>query len=259
MQALAGGPGELIAGPLVLAVPVALAAGLLAFFSPCTLPLLPGYLSYVAGLAGSEVGEAAGPRRHAAGRTTVGTALFVLGFAALFAAYGALFGGFGSLLLGHQSVLIRGLGAVTILLGLLFAGAFDRLPLAGRTIRLSYRPRLGLLGAPVLGVVFGLGWTPCVGPTLAAVLTLAAESGTAARGTLLCFVYSIGIGLPFVAAAAWLPHLMGVLSVARRHARTIMRAGGALLIAVGIVQVSGGWVSILAALQGYIGGYQLPL
>ncbi|MGH3629224.1 MAG: cytochrome c biogenesis CcdA family protein [Sciscionella sp.] len=256
---LAAGPGALIAGPLVLAAPVALAAGLVSFFSPCTLPLLPGYLSYVAGLAGSEVGEVAAPQRRGASRTVIGTMLFVLGFAALFSGYGALFGGLAALLLGHQSVLVRVLGAATIVLGLLFAGAFDRLPFAGRTVCVSFRPRLGLAGAPVLGVVFGLGWTPCIGPTLAAVLTLAAGSGTAARGAVLSFVYSFGLGLPFLLAAAWLPHLMRVFSLARRHGRVIMRAGGALLVLVGVLQVTGVWGTLIASLQGLIGGYQLPL
>ena len=288
---MSGGIGQLVmSGPLVLAVPVALAAGAVTFISPCCLPLVPGYLSYVAGMSGTDgqrsadpvagpdgsppsvAGAAAGPvavvvspaavRSGSAmrGRTVAGTALFVLGFSALFASYGAAFGGLGVMLLSHQQVLLQVLGGLTIVLGLLFAGAFDRFALAGRVLRPSARPRAGLAGAPLLGVMFGLGWTPCIGPTLAAVLTLAVTTGSAARGAFLAFVYGLGIGIPFLVVAALFQRGMRLFSFARRHAALVTRVGGALLVIVGILQVSGAWAAAMTWLKiHWIGGYQLPL
>src|SRR5258708_7638819 len=204
-------------GPLILALPVAAAAGAVTFLSPCCLPLVPGYLSFVTGVAGagappslavparapaaaaaagaSGVAVAAPPQAATAavpprGRVVAGTALFVLGFSVVFVAYGAALGGLGHLLTGHARALTQVLGGLTILLGLLFAGAFDRFSFAGRIARPSARPKAGLAGAPLLGVMFGLGWTPCIGPTLTAVLALSASTGTLARAAVLAFVYA---------------------------------------------------------------------
>jgi cytochrome c-type biogenesis protein len=184
----------------------------------------------------------------------------VLGFSALFASYGAAFGGLGEVLLSHQRALLQVLGGLTILLGLLFAGVFDRFPLAGRMLRPSARPRAGLAGAPLLGVMFGLGWTPCIGPTLAAVLSLALTTGSAARGALLAFTYGLGIGIPFLAVAAVFQRGMRMFSFARRHARLVTRGGGALLVIVGVLQVSGAWGAAMTWLKvHWVSGYQPPL
>lgn len=283
------GAGQLVtSGPLLVALLVAAAAGALSFFSPCCLPLVPGYLSYAAGVSGAEVqgerpaaraaatvlaaapGAAQEPARRlsatgpssplrARSRVLIGTALFVLGFAAVFTSYGLLFGAVGAWLITYQRVLVVVLGGLTIVLGLSFAGALARVPVMGRTVRLSYLPRVGLAGAPVLGVVFGLGWTPCIGPTLAAVLTLATSSASAGRGAVLSFAYSLGLGIPFLVAALSFQRALVAFGWARRHAQGLMRIGGLGLVLLGLLQVSGAWSMLMASLQGLVAGWVSPL
>ena len=235
-------------GPLLAAIAISALAGLLSFLSPCCLPLVPGYLAYITGAAGSDITPQGLTRRYRHTAVT-GTALFVLGFAAVFTSYGALFGAVGWSLLTHQTLLTRVLGALTIVLGLVFAGALSAVPGLSRTFRPAYRPRVGVLGAPLLGVMFGIGWTPCIGPTLAAVLTLATTTGTAGRGAILTFAYSLGLGIPFLLAAFGISRLVAVFAFARRHAVLVMRSGGGMLVALGFLEVLGLWSQWLAHLQ----------
>ena len=315
------GVGQLVtSGPLILALPVAAAAGAVTFLSPCCLPLVPGYLSFVTGMAGADgsppvvadgsppvvadgsppvvadgapgsapaaggaesrpapqgslgsqgpdgsgVTVAARPLATTAlppprGRVVAGTALFVLGFSVVFVAYGAALGGLGHLLTGHARLLTQVLGGVTILLGLLFAGVFDRFSFAGRIVRPSARPKAGLAGAPLLGVMFGLGWTPCIGPTLTAVLALSASSGAVSRGALLAFVYALGLGVPFLLVSLGLQVAMRAFAFFRRHARLVTRIGGTMLVCVGLLEVTGAWSTFMAWLQvHWVSSYQPPI
>ena len=287
------GVGQLVtSGPLILALPVAAAAGAVTFLSPCCLPLVPGYLSFVTGMAGaggspaaavapgdaapgdapgpaspdgSGVAVAAPPLAPTAtapprGRVVAGTALFVLGFSIVFVAYGAALGGLGHLLTGHARLLTQVLGGLTILLGLLFAGVLDRFSFAGRIVRPAARPKAGLAGAPLLGVMFGLGWTPCIGPTLTAVLALSASSGTVTRGAVLAFVYALGLGIPFLLVSFGFQVAMRTFAFFRRHARLVTRIGGAMLICVGLLEVTGAWFTFMDWLQAHwVSGYQPPI
>nr|WP_275585606.1 cytochrome c biogenesis protein CcdA [Blastococcus saxobsidens] len=253
----------------MLAVGVAALVGLISFASPCVLPLVPGYLAYVAGLTGAQTSAAAIPavnRSEATAaadrpgstmtapagqrrRVVTGALLFVLGFTAVFVSFGALFGGLGRLLLEWAPLLTRLMGVVTIIMGLAFLGGLHWLQ---RERRITRRPPAGLLGAPVLGVVFGLGWTPCLGPTLSAVNTLAYTEASAARGAVLGLAYCLGLGIPFVLVALGARRALTLSSWARRHAQTVMRIGGVLLILLGILLVTGGWDHIMVWLRSWL-------
>jgi cytochrome c-type biogenesis protein len=243
-------------GPLLVAALVAMLVGLISFASPCVLPLVPGYLSYVAGLVGTGTparggggGGTAVDTRSPRTRMVVGALLFVLGFTVVFVAFGTAFGGLGRLLAQHAETLDRVFGVVTIVVGLAFLG---RLPFLQRTARLSVRPVAGLAGAPLLGIVFGLGWTPCLGPTLAAVYSLAFSQATATRGAILGVAYCIGLGVPFVLVALGARWAMGATGFLRRHAQTVTRVGGAVLVIVGLLLLTGVWTEMMDWLRSWL-------
>ena len=227
-------------GSLALAIPVALVAGLVSFFSPCVIPLLPGYLSYATGLSGADLEDA---RR---GRMLAGSVLFVLGFASVFVALGTLSGALGSWLIEWQRQITLVLGTVTILLGLIFAGL---VPWLQRDWRIHAVPAVGLAAAPLLGLLFGLGWIPCVGPTLGVILTLSVNEATAGRGALLSACYALGLGLPFVAAGLAYRRMLGTFGFVRRHQQWVTRVGGLMLVAVGVLLVTGWWAELVSWLQ----------
>ncbi|MEJ8648977.1 cytochrome c biogenesis protein CcdA [Streptomyces sp. MS1.AVA.3] len=232
-----------LSGTLLAAVPIALLAGLVSFFSPCVLPLVPGYMSYVTGVTGTDLGEA---RR---GRMLAGAALFVLGFTAVFVSGGALFGFFGQTLQQYKDVISRVLGVLMILLGLAFAGVLKRF--GQRELRFHMKPAMGLAGAPVLGMLFGVGWTPCLGPTFAAVSTLAYYDASAGRGALLTVAYCLGLGLPFIGVALAFRRALGAFGWVKRHYLWVMRIGGGMMVALGILLVTGIWDSLMSELQSW--------
>ena len=242
--------GTVLSGSLLLALPVASLAGLVSFFSPCVVPLLPGYLSYATGLSGVDLENA---RR---GRMLLGSFLFVLGFSFVFVAYGALFGSLGEWLITYTRQLSIVLGLLTILLGVAFIGV---VPWLQRDVRVHKVPAVGLAAAPLLGVLFGLGWTPCIGPTLTAVTALALNEGTAGRGALLSLAYSIGLGLPFLIAGVAFRRMLGAVRWVRRHQLWVTRFGGALLIVVGLLLVTGIWDQWVAELRSLFPGFEAPV
>ncbi|MGZ0212890.1 MAG: cytochrome c biogenesis CcdA family protein [Actinomycetales bacterium] len=232
-------------GSLLIALPLALLAGLVSFASPCVLPLLPGYLGYVGGLAGT----GGSPDRR---RLLLGVLLFVLGFSSIFVTLGILFGVAGLLLVPWMDLITRIAGVIIILMGLVFIGMFTRMQ---RMVKPKWKVATGLAGAPFLGIVFGLGWAPCIGPTLAAVLALSFNGGSPARGALLGAFYCLGLGIPFLLVALGLNWVTGSVAWLKRHIRAINIGGGVVLILVGVVMVSGLWTRLMSSLGGVIGGF----
>jgi cytochrome c-type biogenesis protein len=239
-----------LSGSLLLAVPVAIVAGLVSFFSPCVVPLLPGYLSYATGLSGADLESA---RR---GRMVLGSSLFVLGFSVVFVALGTASGALGDWLIVYMRQISIVLGVLTILVGIAFLGF---IPWMQRDVRLHRVPSVGLGAAPLLGVLFGLGWTPCIGPTLSAVQVLAFQEGTAGRGALLSFAYCVGLGVPFIVAALAFRRMLGAVAWVRRHQVWVTRVGGVMLILVGLLLVSGIWDLWVAQLRGWVGSFSVAV
>ncbi|MCW2835661.1 MAG: cytochrome c biosis protein CcdA [Nocardioides sp.] len=240
-------------GSLVLALPVALIAGLVSFFSPCVIPLLPGYLSYATGISGVDLAEG----RHGRGRLLAGSMLFVLGFAVVFVALGAITGQFGLWLNANVRELNVVLGVFVIVMGLAFVGL---VPLLQRDVRFHRVPAVGLAAAPLLGFLFGLGWIPCVGPTLAVIFSLSANEATASRGALLSAVYAVGLGVPFIVAALAYRRALSAFAAVRRHQQWVTRIGGLMLVLVGVLLVTGAWDVVVQWLQvRLITGFEPPV
>lgn len=256
MTALASIDATVTSGSLILAGLLAVAAGLVSFLSPCVLPLVPGYLSYVASVAGESGTEPAGARAPARRRVLLGAVLFVLGFTAVFVSYGALFGQAGATLRQHEEVITKVMGVLIIAMGVIFLGRF---PWMQREWRIHRLPVAGLAGAPLLGAFFGIGWTPCIGPTLAAILGLSYQEGSAGRGAFLTALYCLGLGLPFILVAGGLGWALKASAFARRHAGTLMKVGGVMLIVLGVLLLTGWWTSIVAVMQGWLPVEGLPL
>lgn len=246
-------------GSMLLAVPVALIAGAVSFASPCVLPLVPGYLGYLGGMTGATLGQAglsSGGRRAPVGgrgRLVAGVALFITGFTLVFVAVGALAGSIGGVLGRWEDPLTRVLGVVVVLMGLAFLGF---VPFLQRERRLHVAPAAGLWGAPLLGVVFGIGWAPCIGPTLAAVLALSLDGGSAARGAALSVAYGLGLGVPFLLLALSVQRSARALHFLRRHRRAVSRVGGGMLILIGLALLTGLWGMWTQSLQGLIAGFE---
>ncbi len=241
-------------GSLLLAIPLAFAAGLISFLSPCVLPLVPGYLSYITGVAGAR----ATVKREDVSRSRAlwGTLLFVAGFSAVFISYGALFGGVGQVLLAHQRTIQIVMGSFTIIMGFGFLGWIPGLQ---RNLKVSRMPSGTLIGAFLLGALFAVGWTPCIGPTLAAVQSMALNEASAVRGAVLSAAYCVGLGVPFIVIGLLLERGIRAVSFLRRHSQGIMYVGGVFLIGIGVLLVTGYWNHITITLRVWASRWGVPL
>jgi len=247
--------GELVlSGSLLIAILIALLAGVISFASPCILPLVPGYLGFIGGFAGGD-GEGATEARNRR-RLLLGVALFVLGFSVVFVTFGLVFGVAGLLLKQWMDIITRIAGVIVIIMGLVFIGQFTFLQ---RTARPGWRVATGLAGAPFLGLVFGLGWAPCIGPTLTAVLALSLDGGSPARGALLGAVYCLGLGIPFLLVALGFGWVSGSVTWLKRNIRIVNIVGGAVLVVIGLLMVTGLWQAMVSAFGAVIGAFVTPL
>ena len=252
LTTLAAEPNQTVmSGALLIALPVALLGGLVSFFSPCVLPLVPGYLSYVTGVTGTDLAEA---RR---GRMVAGASLFVLGFTAVFVSGGALFGYFGDNLQAHKDILSKVLGVLMIAMGVFFMGLMPWM--TQREFRFHKRPVTGLVGAPFLGALFGIGWTPCLGPTLTSVIALSYNEASAGRGALLTVAYCLGLGVPFVLAAVAFRKAHGAFAWVKQHYVWVMRIGGTMMIVTGVLLLTGAWDRIVQEMQVWSNGFTVGI
>jgi len=267
-------PGLVADGSLLAAIPIALLAGVISFLSPCVLPLVPGYLGFIGGAVAprpepaavangprsanerSETTRAADPVAPTRGRLVLGVLLFIAGFTVVFVSMAMLGGTVGRFLVEYAEIITRVLGVVVIAMGLVFIGWFG---LAQRIARPQVRGSLGLVGAPLLGVALGIGWAPCIGPTLAVILTMAFDSASTGRAALLGVAYSLGLGIPFLLLTLGFGWATRSVSFVRRHIRIVNLIGGGLLIVLGVLMVTGVWTALMAQLQGVFASVPAPL
>jgi len=242
-------PGDIVGGgALALALPISFGAGLLAFLSPCVLPLVPGYLGYITG--------ASDPSQLRRGRTTLGAGLFVLGFSVVFLGISVLSATVGLFFLQYGAILERIGGVLIIVLGFVFIGQVTFLQ---RQLKPTWRPRAGLAGAPILGAVFAIGWTPCLGPTLVAMTALASYQGDPGRALIVGLFYCLGLGIPFLLVALGFGWVGSSVAWVRGHIRIFNIVGGALLIAMGVLMVTGVWGAIMSSFLGVVSGFEPAL